>query len=64
MTRLQSQTRVSKRIECKAEEESRVQPGDTIQWTPSVDSLLDSLRAPVETLPPTGASAPPEQSAD
>jgi hypothetical protein len=31
-------------------------PGDTIQWTPGVDSLLDSLRAPVETLPP----APPE----
>ena len=29
-----------------------MQPGDTIQWTPGVDSLLDSLRAPVETLPP------------
>jgi monofunctional biosynthetic peptidoglycan transglycosylase len=34
------------------EEEPLVQPGDTIQWTPGVDSLLDSLRAPVETLPP------------
>jgi monofunctional biosynthetic peptidoglycan transglycosylase len=48
----------------KVEEESRVQPGDTIQWTPGVDSLLDSLRAPVETLPPTGASATPGKSAD
>jgi monofunctional biosynthetic peptidoglycan transglycosylase len=36
----------------KVEEEPLVQPGDTIQWTPGVDSLLDSLRAPVETLPP------------
>ena len=36
----------------KVEEEPAVQPGDTIQWTPGVDSLLDSLRAPVETLPP------------
>lgn len=34
------------------EDEPLVQPGDTIQWTPGVDSLLDSLRAPVETLPP------------
>ena len=34
------------------EEEPLMQPGDTIQWTPGVDSLLDSLRAPVETLPP------------
>jgi hypothetical protein len=34
----------------KVEEEPRIQPGDTIQWTPGVDSLLDSLRAPVETL--------------
>ena len=25
-------------------------PGDSIQWTPGIDSLLDSLRAPVETL--------------
>ena len=32
------------------EEEPLIQPGDTIQWTPGVDSLLDSLRAPVETL--------------
>ena len=39
----------------RAEEEPPVQPGDTIQWTPGVDSLLDSLRAPVETLP----AAPP-----
>jgi len=36
----------------KVEEEPLLQPGDTIQWTPGVDSLLDSLRAPVETLPP------------
>jgi monofunctional biosynthetic peptidoglycan transglycosylase len=36
----------------KVEEEPVIQPGDTIQWTPGVDSLLDSLRAPVETLPP------------
>jgi monofunctional glycosyltransferase len=36
----------------KVEEEPAIQPGDTIQWTPGVDSLLDSLRAPVETLPP------------
>lgn len=36
----------------RAEEEPVVLPGDTIQWTPGVDSLLDSLRAPVETLPP------------
>jgi monofunctional biosynthetic peptidoglycan transglycosylase len=35
----------------RAEEEPPVQPGDTIQWTPGIDSLLDSLRAPVETLP-------------
>jgi monofunctional glycosyltransferase len=40
----------------RAEEEPVILPGDTIQWTPGVDSLLDSLRAPVETLPP----APPE----
>jgi monofunctional biosynthetic peptidoglycan transglycosylase len=32
------------------EDEPLIQPGDTIQWTPGVDSLLDSLRAPVETL--------------
>jgi monofunctional biosynthetic peptidoglycan transglycosylase len=42
------------------EDEPIVQPGDTIQWTPGVDSLLDSLRAPVETLPPgVDASVPP-----
>lgn len=35
----------------RAEEEPPVQPGDTIQWTPGIDSLLDSLRAPIETLP-------------
>ena len=40
----------------RAEEEPVILPGDTIQWTPGVDSLLDSLRAPVETLPPS----PPE----
>lgn len=39
------------------EEEPIIQPGDTIQWTPGVDSLLDSLRAPVETLPPPLAPA-------
>lgn len=27
------------------------QPGDSIVWTPGMDSLIDSLRAPVETLP-------------
>ena len=37
----------------KVEEEPVVEPGDTIQWTPGIDSLLDSLRAPVETLPPS-----------
>ena len=35
-----------------AEAEPPVQPGDSIMWTPGMDSLLDSLRAPVETLPP------------
>jgi monofunctional glycosyltransferase len=34
----------------KIEDEPVLQPGDTIQWTPGLDSLLDSLRAPVETL--------------
>ena len=34
----------------KIEEEPIPQPGDSIVWTPGVDSLLDSLRAPVETL--------------
>jgi monofunctional glycosyltransferase len=42
----------------RVEEEPIIQPGDTIQWTPGVDSLLDSLRAPVETLPPE----PPHES--
>ena len=32
----------------KVEDEPVVQPGDTIQWTPGLDSLLDSMRAPVE----------------
>jgi monofunctional biosynthetic peptidoglycan transglycosylase len=43
--------------------EPPIEPGDTIQWTPGVDSLLDSLRSPVETLPPAVTpqveSAPP-----
>jgi membrane peptidoglycan carboxypeptidase len=34
----------------KVEEEPIPEPGDSIAWTPGVDSLLDSLRAPVETL--------------
>jgi hypothetical protein len=34
----------------KIEDEPVLEPGDSIQWTPGVDSLLDSLRAPVETL--------------
>ncbi len=46
------------------EEEPLLQPGDTIQWTPGIDSLLDSLRAPVETLPPGSIEAPPALSAD
>jgi monofunctional biosynthetic peptidoglycan transglycosylase len=37
----------------KIEDESQIQPGDTIQWTPGLDSLLDSLRGPVETLKAT-----------
>jgi hypothetical protein len=41
------------------EEDVPPQPGDTIQWTPGVDSLLDSLRAPVETIPPA-LTAPAE----
>lgn len=46
----------------RIEEEPPVFPGDTIQWTPGIDSLLDSLRAPVETLPPPvdSAAAPPQ----
>ena len=40
------------RIEVPAvPEEPTPQPGDSIVWTPGMDSLLDSLRAPVETLP-------------
>jgi monofunctional glycosyltransferase len=31
-------------------EEPVIQPGDSIIWTPGMDSLLDSLRAPIETL--------------
>jgi monofunctional biosynthetic peptidoglycan transglycosylase len=34
----------------KIEEEPIPQPGDSILWTPGMDSLMDSLRAPVETL--------------
>jgi monofunctional biosynthetic peptidoglycan transglycosylase len=41
------------------DEEPLLQPGDTIQWTPGMDSLLDSLRAPVETLPPGPIETPP-----
>lgn len=43
----------------RIEEEPIPQPGDSILWTPGVDSLLDSLRAPVETLfvePPQSTS--------
>ena len=51
----------------KVEEEPIPQPGDSIIWTPGVDSLMDSLRAPVETLfvdspvspsPPASAASP------
>jgi monofunctional biosynthetic peptidoglycan transglycosylase len=38
----------------KVEDEPVLEPGDTIQWTPGLDSLLDSMRAPVETLGVTG----------
>ena len=48
------------RIEVPQEDDVPPQPGDTIQWTPGVDSLLDSLRAPVETIPP--ALAEPAES--
>ena len=34
----------------KVEEEPIPQPGDSVMWTPGIDSLMDSLRAPVETL--------------
>jgi monofunctional biosynthetic peptidoglycan transglycosylase len=40
----------------KVEDEPVLEPGDTIQWTPGMDSLLDSLRAPVETLSPSKVS--------
>jgi hypothetical protein len=32
-------------------EEPIPQPGDSITWTPGMDSLLASLRSPVVTLP-------------
>ena len=38
-------------------EEPIPEAGDSIMWTPGMDSLLDSLRSPVETLP-----APPKPS--
>jgi monofunctional biosynthetic peptidoglycan transglycosylase len=34
----------------KVEEEPIPEPGDSVMWTPGMDSLFDSLRAPVETL--------------
>jgi monofunctional biosynthetic peptidoglycan transglycosylase len=43
-------------------EEPITQPGDSVVWTPGMDSLLDSLRAPIETLPavsPPAAAASP-----
>ena len=36
----------------KVIEETRPEPAESISHTPAMDSLLDSLRAPVETLPP------------
>jgi monofunctional glycosyltransferase len=36
-------------------EEPIAEPGDSIMWTPGMDSLFDSLRAPVETLPPAAS---------
>jgi len=36
----------------KVVEEMKPEPAESILHTPGVDSLLDSLRAPVETLPP------------
>ncbi len=42
----------------QVEEEPIPQPGDSIVWTPGMDSLLDSLRAPVETLAPGPALSP------
>jgi monofunctional glycosyltransferase len=35
-------------------EEPIPEPGDSIMWTPGIDSLMDSLRAPVETLSAIG----------
>lgn len=46
----------------KVEAEPIPQPGDSIVWTPGVDSLLDSLRAPVETLFPTPDAESPGSS--
>jgi monofunctional glycosyltransferase len=48
----------------KVEQEPVPQPGDSIVWTPGVDSLLDSLRAPVETLfsPPAATASPASDS--
>ncbi|HET9464568.1 MAG TPA: hypothetical protein VFO71_03460, partial [Gemmatimonadales bacterium] len=46
----------------KVEEEPIPQPGDSVVWTPGMDSLFDSLRAPVETLPPPD-QLPPLESA-
>ncbi len=36
----------------KVIEETRPEPAESVSHTPAMDSLLDSLRAPVETLPP------------
>jgi hypothetical protein len=44
----------------KVEEEPIPQPGDSVVWTPGMDSLFDSLRAPVETLPPPLEPALPD----
>jgi hypothetical protein len=33
-------------------EDVKPEPAESILHTPAMDSLLDSLRAPVETLPP------------
>ncbi len=42
----------------KVEEETKPEPGDSVMHTPGIDSLLDSLRAPVETLPPERQGSP------
>ena len=47
LRRMQGERIVVPKIE---DDEPVLEPGDSIQWTPGVDSLLDSLRAPVETL--------------